>query len=149
MADPQLPEDLPDPSILVGSNAEVYIDGVIAAYVNDIDIDENYNQTPFYALGDFFPKTTKPLRFEGNLTGKMFIITDDKDPGAVKTLPDLSNIISHKGNLLEFREKSTGKRILRALCKLDTRKTGLSTESGTASNISMKIIRIQKKEAYN
>ncbi|EKR57180.1 hypothetical protein [Leptospira interrogans] len=149
MADPQLPEDLPDPSILVGANAEVYIDGNVVAYINEIDIDENYNQTSIYAIGDFFPKTTKPMRFEGDLTGKIYILTDDKDPGTVKTLPDLSNIITHRGNLLEFREKGTNRRILRAICKLNSRKTGINTDTPGASNISMKILRIQKKEAYN
>ncbi|WP_061232478.1 hypothetical protein [Leptospira noguchii] len=149
MADPQLPEDLPDPSILVGSNAEVYIDGNVVAYINEIELNENYNQTPIYVVGQYFPVAIKPMRFEGDLAGKIFIITDDKDPGTVKTLPDLSNIITHRGNLLEFREKGTDRRILRAICKLDSRRTGVNTDTPSASNISMKILRIQKKEAYN
>lgn len=142
--------DIPDTSILVGSNAQVYIDGKIAAYVDDIDIDENYNQTDIRAIGDFFPKDTKALFFEGSFSGKMWIITDEKDPGSVVgSLPDLTNILTKKGNLWEFREKSTGKRILRCVAKLNTRRMNISTTAPSTRNVSFKIIRIQHMEGDN
>jgi len=142
--------DIPDTSVLVGSNAQVYIDGKLAAYVDDIDIDENYNQTDIRAIGDFFPKDTKALFSDGSFSGKMWIVTDDKDPGSiVKSLPDLTNILTKKGNLWEFREKSTGKRIVRCVAKLNTRRMNISTTQPSTRNVSFKIIRIQHMEGDN
>jgi hypothetical protein len=148
MNDPVLGE-VPNTSVLVGSNATVMIDDKVAAYVDDIDIDENYNQTEIMAIGDFFPKDMKPIKFDGSLSGKMWIITDDADEGSVKSLPDLTNILVHQGNLFEFREKSTGKVILRAICKLNTNKTNIGSSAPSSRNVSFKIARVQHGPAYN
>jgi len=139
---------IPDTSILVGSNALVYVDDKAVAYMDDVDIDENYNQTDIRAIGDFNPKDIKALFFEGSFSCKLWIITDNKDPGKIK-LPDMQNILTTKGHLVEFREKSTGKRIMRVIAKLNTQKTNIGSTQPSSRNCSFKIVKIQHMEAYN
>ncbi|WCL51521.1 hypothetical protein [Leptospira sp. GIMC2001] len=145
--DPTLPP-VPDTSILVGSNVDVFIDGKRRAFIENVDVDNNYNTEEFYGLGKYFPLDAKSMFYKGNLTGKMHVVTDPEEPGAMN-LVDISGILTHKGHEFEFREASTGRRIGRMICKLNTDRHNISNKSATSRDVSFVIIRIQMMEGFN
>jgi hypothetical protein len=145
--DPPLPEVI-DTSILVGSNVDVYIDKVRRAFIENVDVDHNYNQEEFYGLGNFFPLDSKAMFYKGNLTGKMHVVTDPNEPGAMN-LVTLSKILTHKGHDMEFREASTGRRIAQYVCKLNTDRHNISNKQATSRDVSFVIVRPRMMEGFN
>ncbi|MCB1178095.1 MAG: hypothetical protein KDK36_10990 [Leptospiraceae bacterium] len=110
--------DVPNVKALVGANVNVYQDGKKLFYMQNLKVDENYNQTDLYVLGNFFPATTMPMKFDGTITGKTWIIVDPSDEGRIK-LPDLQEILVTTGMLVELRIASDDTPLMRAVVKLD------------------------------
>ena len=133
---------------LSGTNVAVFVDGKKVAYFENVKVDEKYNQTNLDVIGQFFPINTMPTKFDGTLSGKLWLITDPADELKI-TLPDLTEILSHKGSLFEFRQQDTDTPILRAICKLDSRTTTFSSGEAVSADVNFKIIRVQHTEAYN
>jgi len=145
--DPPLPQQI-DTSILVGSNVDVLVDGKVRAFIENVDVDHNYNQEEFYGLGKFFPLDSKPMYYKGGLTGKLHVVTDPNEPGAMN-LVTLSKILTHKGHEFEFREASTGRRIAMYWCKLNTDRHNISNKQATSRDVSFIIVRPRMMEGFN
>ena len=136
--------DVPNIQALAGANVNVYVDGRKLLYMQNIRVDENYNQTDLPVLGNFFPATTMPMKFDGTISGKAWIIIDPNDPGRIK-LPDLQEILVNTGLLVELRVASTDEFLFRAVVKLDKRSMDFGQDA-IAQDLTFKLIRIQHSE---
>ena len=133
--------DVPNIKALAGANVNVYSDGRKLLYMQNIKVDENYNQTDLPVLGNFFPATTMPMKFDGTISGKSWVIIDPDDPGRIK-LPDLQEILVSTGMLVELRVASTDEPLFRAVVKLDKRSMDFGQDA-IGQDLTFKLIRIQ------
>ena len=133
--------DVPQIKALTGANVNVYSDGKKLLYMQNLRIEENYNQTDLPVLGNFFPVTTMPMKFDGSISGKSWIITDENDPGRI-TLPDLQEILVNTGMLIEIREASSDRPLMRAVVKLDRRSMDFGQDA-IGQDLTFKLIRVQ------
>lgn len=145
--DPPLPEVI-DTSVLVGSNCDVYIDGVRRAFIEQVQVSNQYNTESIYGLGKYFPLDAKSMFYAGTLTGQMHVVTNPNEPGAMN-LAKLSQILTHKGHVFEFREASTGTRIAQYYCKLNTDDHTIANKQVTSRSVSFVIIRPRMMEGFN
>lgn len=136
--------DVPQIKALTGANVNVYSDGVKLLYMQNIRVEENYNQTDLPVLGNFFPATTMPMKFDGTISGKSWTITDPADPGRIK-LPDLQEILVNTGMLVELREASSDTPLMRAVVKLDRRSIEFGQDA-VGQDLTFKLIRVQHTE---
>lgn len=136
--------DVPNIKALTGANVNVYSDGRKLLYMQNLRVEENYNQTELPVLGNFFPATTMPMKFDGTISGKSWTIIDKDDPGRIK-LPDLQEILVNTGMLIELRIASTDEPLMRAVVKLDRRSFDFSQEA-IGQDVTFKLIRVQHTE---
>lgn len=137
--------DVPNIKALTGANVNVYTDGRKILYMQNLKVDENYNQTELMVLGNFFPATTMPMKFDGTITGKTWVILDPDDPGRIK-LPDLQEILVSTGMLVELRTASDDTPLMRAVVKLDKRSSDFGQDAA-GIDVTFKLIRIQHMPA--
>lgn len=137
--------DVPNIKALIGANVNVYMDGKKLLYMQNLKVDENYNQTDLPVLGSFFPATTMPTKFDGTITGKSWVILDPDDPGRID-LPDLQEILINTGNLFELRTAADDTPLMRVVAKLDKRAVDFGQDAA-GTDLTFKIARIQHMPA--
>lgn len=141
------PADYQDPSVIVGSDAEIFIDSTKVGFLLDLSGDLNYNISPINAIGHWFPRGSKSLTFQGTLNGQFHLLSQGEE--GAPPLPQGSEILTARPNLIECRETSTGRRIARALVKLNTESFNISANQLSGRRVSFFVIRIGFYEGYN
>ena len=140
--------NIPDPSVITGSDALVFIDGRKALYLTDVMPDYQYNQNEIRGIGSWFSLGVRSMFFSGSFSASAHLLSKPEE-GSLPSLPVMEEILTSKPNILEFREKSTGRRIMRVLAKLNTEGFNLSAVQLSQRRLSFIIIRVQVLEAYN
>ena len=140
--------ELPDPSIITGSDALVYIDGQKALYLTDVMPDFQYNQNEVRGIGSWFALGARSMFFSSSFSATAHLLSKPEE-GSLPSLPVIEEILRAKPNVIEFREKSTGRRIMRVIAKLNTEGFSLSAVQLSQRRLSFIIIRVQVLEAYN
>ncbi len=140
--------DIPDPSVITGSDVVVYIDGRRALYLTDVMPDFQYNQNEIRGLGSWFALGTRSMFFSGSFSATAHLLAQPEE-GSLPSLPVMEEILINRANVFEFREKSTGRRIMRTLAKLNTEGANFSTVQLSQRRLSFMIISVQILEGYN
>ncbi len=141
------PADYTDPSVIVGSDAEIFVDGLKVGFLLNLDGDLNYNIAPIQAVGHWYPRGSKSLTFSGSINAQFHLLSVSEE--GVPPLPQGSAILTARPNLIECRESSTGRRIARALVKLSTESFNISANQLSGRRVSFFVIRIGFYEGYN
>ncbi len=140
--------ELPDPSVITGSDAVVYVDGRKAMFLTDVMPDFQYNQSEVRGIGSWFSLGLRSMFFSGSFSASAHLLSQPED-GSIPSLPVMEEILTAKPNIFEFREKSTGRRIMRLFAKLNTEGFHISAVQLAQRRLSFLIIRALPLEAYN
>lgn len=136
-----------DPKVLTGSDASVFMDGKPLLFLTDLSPDWNYNQQEIRAIGSWFAKGTRSVKFTGTFSATAHLITTEED--GLPRLPQMEEILTAPPLVVEVREKSSGVRIMRFTAKLNTEGVNLSSDTLSGRRLSFVLIQVQLLEGFH
>jgi len=138
---------LENPDVIVGCDAIVVFNGIVAGFAKDIDLDENLNQAPVEAIGAWKPRGFKSLKWDGTMNCTFHILAV-KVQGLIP-IDTSSPVAASAGYTFLFKQKSTGKRIASGVAHINTRNFGLSNNDLSNQRISFVLRDLKMQEAFN
>lgn len=136
-----------NPAVITGSDAEIYVNGKKILYATDCSWNYNYNVTPIRGIGSWQALGAISTHFEGSIDATVHLFAERED--GVPKLPAMEEILTSGPLLWEFRQKQSGRRIGRAILKLNSDGGTMSANQYTSRRLNFYVVRWQPLEAYH
>lgn len=138
---------LENPDVITGCDAVVLLNGKLAGFIQDIEIEENVNQTPVEAIGFWKPRGFKSLKWDGTFSATFHILAVATE-GVIK-LDTSSPVAASAGYQFLFKQKSTGKRIASGIGHINTKGFSLSNNQLSSRRCSFVLRDFKDLEGMN
>jgi hypothetical protein len=136
-----------NPDVLNGCDTIIKINDKEIGFGKNVEIDENVNQTPIEAIGYWRPRGFKSLKWDGNLTMELHILTQEYE-GIIDI--DTSNcFVVNQPYTFVFIHKTTRKVVADAVGLINTRGFSLNHNEPSGQRVAFVLIDIKYREAFN
>lgn len=136
-----------NPSVLTGSDINVYMNMKKVAFLTDLNPNWSYNQQEIRGIGSWFALGTRSAFFSGTFDATAHVLSQPED--GVPGLPQMEEILTAGPSIFEVREKSTGRRIMRIIAKINSEGANISANQLSARRMSFLVTYVQLLEAWN
>ena len=136
-----------NPDVLNGCDAIIKINDQEIGFGKDCEIDENVNQTPIEAIGYWRPRGFKSLKWDGNISLTLHIMTKQYE-GLVEI--DTSNcLVVNQPYTFVFIHKATRRVVADSVGFINTRSFGINHNELSGQRVAFVLSDIKYREAFN